>query len=300
MEVKKRKMASKSESIPNVCPECGGSIIYDPQKGEEVCNQCGLISTERALDYAHSGKRAYTMEEKRNRERTGAPISTLLPDMGLSTVIDRHNIENPDLKRAAKWNTRITWEKRNLLIASTELKRIGSNLNLPDHVKKTAFKLYKEAFEKKLLRGRSINGMIAACLYYAVRKHGTARTLQEILDESSAGDKEVRRCYSIIVRELRLKLPNSDPISLIPRYISQLELDAEIESLSKKILKVFMSRYSTSGKDPKGLVAGTIYLVCKKKGITLTQKEIADIVGVTEVTLRSRYKELVKKLNIVM
>ena len=289
---------TESKSFPNICPECGGHIIFIPQKGEEVCDQCGLISSERALDYAHSGKRAYTMEEKRSRERTGAPISTLLPDMGLSTVIDRNSIENPDLKRAAKWNTRITWEKRNLLIASTELKRISSNLDLPDHVKKTAFKLYKEAFENKLLRGRSINGMVAACLYYAVRKHNIARTLQEILTESSAGDKEVRRCYSIVIKELSLKLPTNDPISLIPRYISQLELDPEIESLSKKILKVFMTRFSTSGKDPKGLVAGAIYLVCKKKDIVLTQKEIADIVGVTEVTLRSRYKELVKKLKI--
>jgi len=300
MEVKNNKMSSKSENKTNVCPECGGSIIYIQEKGEEVCNQCGLISSERVLDYAHSGKRAYTTEEKKNRERTGAPISSLLPDMGLSTVIDRKNIENPDLKRAAKWNTRITWEKRNLLIASTELKRISSNLNLPDHVRKTAFSIYKTAFAKKLLRGRSINGMVAASLYYAVRKYGVARTLQEILDESSSKDKEVRRCYSILLKELKLRLPSSDPTSLIPRFIAQLNLGPDIESLSKKILKAFMNRFSTSGKDPKGLVAGSIYLVCKKKDIPLTQKEIADVVGVTEVTLRSRYKELVKKLNIMM
>jgi transcription initiation factor TFIIB len=293
-------MISDKSKISNTCIECGGSVIFVPEKGEEVCSQCGLIASERVLDYAHSGKRAYTMEEKRNRARTGAPISSLLPDMGLSTVIDRYAIENPDLKRAAKWNTRITWEKRNLLIASTELKRISSNLNLPGHVKKTAFRLYKEAFEKKLLRGRSINGMIAACLYYAIRKNNIARTFQEIMKESQVSDREVRRSYSTLVRELKLKLPNSDPVSLIPRYAAQLELDPEIESICKKILKSFISRFSTSGKDPKGLVAGAIYLVCKKKNIILTQKEIAEIVGVTEVTLRSRYKELVKKLNIMM
>ena len=34
----------------------------------------------------------------------------------------------------------------------------------------------------------------------------------------------------------------------------------------------------------------------KQKGFS--QKDIANVVGITEVTLRSRYKELVTKLNI--
>jgi len=63
-------------------------------------------------------------------------------------------------------------------------------------------------------------------------------------------------------------------------------------------LQLFTSKFSTSGKDPKGLCAGALYLVCKKMEKRISQKEIANIVGVTEVTLRSRYKDLVLKLNI--
>jgi len=59
-----------------------------------------------------------------------------------------------------------------------------------------------------------------------------------------------------------------------------------------------MGKFSTSGKDPKGLCAGALYLVCKIRNKKISQKEIANLVGVTEVTLRSRYKELTKKLNI--
>lgn len=293
-------METKSEinSLSNTCPECGGKIISIQSKGEIVCGQCGLVISERLLDIYHSGKRAFTKQEKEKRERTGSPISILLPDMGLSTVIDKNNIKNPDLKRAAKWNSRMTWDKRNMLIATTELKRIGSNLNLPGHIKKSAIRLYKEAFKKKLLRGRSINGMVAACLYFACREKKIPRTLQEILDETSVNAKNVRRCYRTIIRELNLKVPSTDPISLIPRFIAELNLDADVEKTTINILQTFISNYSTSGKDPKGLCAGALYLVCKVRNKRISQKEIANLVGVTEVTLRSRYKELIKKLNI--
>ena len=293
MEIK-----SDINNLSNSCSECGGKIISLQEKGEIVCGQCGLVISERILDIYHSGKRAFTKQEKEKRERTGSPISILLPDMGLSTVIDKSNIKNPDLKRAAKWNSRMTWDKRNMLIATTELKRIGSNLNLPDHIKKSAIRLYKEAFKKKLLRGRSINGMVAACLYFACREKKIPRTLQEILDETSINAKNVRRCYRTLIRELNLKVPSTDPISLIPRYIAELNLDADIEKTTIKILQTFMSKYSTSGKDPKGLCAGALYLISKVRNKRVSQKEIANLVGVTEVTLRSRYKELVRKLNI--
>ncbi|MHA1337236.1 MAG: transcription initiation factor IIB, partial [Promethearchaeota archaeon] len=87
-------------------------------------------------------------------------------------------------------------------------------------------------------------------------------------------------------------------IALIPRYIAELHLDIEIEKNTIKILQNYISKYSISGKDPKGLCAGALYLVCKVKNKRISQKEISNIVGVTEVTLRSRYKELIKKLNI--
>jgi len=218
--------------------------------------------------------------------------------MGLTTVIDRKNIKDPDLKRAVKWNTRITWEKRNILIATTELKRICSNLNLPNHIKFEAIKLYKDAFKKKLLRGRSINSMIAASIYLAIRLKRIPRTLQEILDESSESEKDIRRCYRVLIREFNIKSPNTEPSALIPTYIATLKLGPDIEINSTKIVNAYSERFSTSGKDPKGIVAGAIYLACRMKGLELTQKDIAEVVGVTEVTLRSRYKELSTKLKI--
>ncbi len=279
------------------CPECRGSTIDSHQRGEIVCQHCGLVISEKAVDITHSGIRAYSKQEKDKKERTGCPISILMPDIGLSTIIDRTKIKNPDLRRAAKWNTHLSWEKRNMLIAITELKRIGSNLNFPERVKKAAVRLYKEVFKKNLLRGRSINGMIAACAYYVCKQEKVPITLQEILDEASINDNIVKKCYKILVRELNLKSPHIDPVSLIPRYCADLGLNINVEKQSIKMLKSFIENTSICGKDPKGLCAGVIYLVSKLKNYKVSQKDISKVIGVTEVTLRSRYKEFLQNIT---
>lgn len=282
----------------NQCPECGGMVITIPERGEVVCEECGLVVDERSLDTAHNDKRAFTAQERKNRERTGSPISSLMPDIGMATVMDKRSIENPDLKRASKWDTRMSWKSRNLLMASTELKRIGTNLNLPNHVKELAFQNYKEAFKNQLLRGRSINAMVAASLYFAVRKKRVPITLEEILEETSSNPKDVKKSYYTLIKELGKKLPNRDPANMVSRYVSELGLDAEIETITRKILNKYKDVKATSGKDPKGLVAGAIYLACRLKNMIFTQKEIANAIGVTEVTLRSRFKDYVKTFNI--
>ncbi|MHA1687917.1 MAG: transcription initiation factor IIB [Promethearchaeota archaeon] len=281
----------------NRCPECFGNTMTIPERGETVCKQCGLVITEREVDIHHSGIRAYTKQDKEKKERNGCPISILMPDIGLSTIIDRTNIKNPDLRRASKWNTHLSWEKRNMLIAITELKRIGGNLNFPEHVKKAAVRLYKEVFKRNLLRGRSINGMIAACAYYVCKNERIPITLQEILNESSINENIVKRCYKILVSELKLKTTHLDPVSLIPRYCADLKLDIQIEKEAIRILKNFIKRVSISGKDPKGFCAGVIYLVAKLNNKKVSQKDIAQVIGVTEVTLRSRYKDLLKYIS---
>ncbi|MBN1803412.1 MAG: transcription initiation factor IIB family protein [Candidatus Lokiarchaeota archaeon] len=281
----------------SLCPECGGDTISIQERGETVCKHCGLVVGEKGLDISHSGIRAYTKQEKDKKERTGCPISILMPDIGLSTIIDRAKIKNPDLRRAAKWNTHLTWEKRNMLIAITELKRIGGNLNFPERVKKAAIRLYKEVFKRKLLRGRSINGMVAACSYFVCKEEKVPITLQEILDEASINANIVKKCYKILVRELNLKSQHVDPVSLIPRYCADLGLDIEVEKEAIKILQNFIDKTSICGKDPKGLCAGAIYLVAKLKNKKVSQKEISNIISVTEVTLRSRYKDLLRNIS---
>jgi transcription initiation factor TFIIB len=280
-------------ATPTTCPECGSTeIIEDAQRGESICASCGLVLKDHALN-SEQERRAFTTEERAKRVRTGAPITNLLPDMGLTTIIDTPSPENQRLWRAVKWQNRLPWSKRNVLIATTEIKRIAGILNLPQDVKETAAQIYKKAFNKKLLRGRSIKAMVAACVYYACRASKIPRTLQEILEQTTVDGKELRKAYRTLIKELGLKVPSLDPSSLVAKYTSELNLTQQAEQRVMEILHVIRNERFIAGKDPKGLVAAAIYIAARETGDPRSQQEVAKVVGITEVTLRSRAKVFV-------
>ena len=59
-----------------------------------------------------------------------------------------------------------------------------------------------------------------------------------------------------------------------------------------------MDEELTSGKGPTGVAAAALYIAAVLENEKRTQRDIADVVGVTEVTIRNRYKDLVEKLGI--
>ncbi len=293
-------MVVEIEAISNICPECQGYVISNNERGEVVCENCGLVINEKRVDISHSGIRAYNRNEKDKKESMGSPMSILMPNNSLSTIIYKRKIRNPDLKRAVKWDSQLTWENRNLLVAITELKRIGTNLNFPERIKRAAVLLYKEVVKKNIVRGRSIHGMITACAYYVCKDEKIPITFKEILNETAVNIRNIKRCYKILIQELNLKSPQLDVVSLIPRYCAELELDIEIEKEAVKLLSTFMTKLATCGKDPKGYCAAAIYFIAKFKNIPLTQKQVSTVIGVTKVTLRARYKELLNGFKLSM
>lgn len=281
------------------CPECTSyNIIIDQARGESVCATCGLVLSHHLIDSSREGRRAFSHSEKSKRDQTGSPVSALLPDLGLTTVIDTNTPLSHRMKRIIKWNTRMSWSNRNMLIAATEIKRIGGLLNLPLRVKEYAAKIYRQAFKLKLLRGRSIKSMVAACLYYSCRAERIPRTMQEILKFSDSNARDVRRCYRTIIRELKLNVPTLDPILLVPKYIATLQLNNDVEKSAIKIIKFYRKRYNVAGRDPKGILAAAIYVSCLYHNTPRSQSRIAKTIQVTEVTLRSRFKEISKFVKI--
>jgi len=291
-----KTLASFKSEEHVLCPECQQQPIYDAVRGEFTCTTCGLVIADHMVDLGLSGRRSFNADEKAKRDTKGAPIVTsLMPDLGLSTVIDTTHFNlSQRMRRVFKWNTRMSWSKRNFLIATTEIKRIGALLNLPQHVKELAASVYRKAFNASLLRGRSINAMVAAALYYACRVEKVPRTLQEILNESIIEAREVHRCYQTMVTELKLTVPVIDPLIMIPKFVAALDLSNEVEKTTTQIVRVYLKHNSLSGKDPKGFISAAIYLACQHHKELRSQYQISKIIGVTEVTLRARYKEMTK------
>lgn len=275
-----------------MCPECGSTnIIKDWERAELVCSNCGLVLMESIIDNNHSDKRAYTAEERKQREHRGAPLSPMLSNYGLTTKIDTKQC-NGKLKRIKQWNERLTWAQRNLLIATNEIRRIGALLALPKQVEENAAILYRKVFKLQLLRGRSINSFVPSCVYLSCRINKIPRTLNEICKISKSRAKTIRHSTHIIVRELNLKISALSASDLIPGLINKLHLSNDTEKRALEIIKEGEDSGSMLGKDPKGVAAAAIYIACMENGERRSQSVISEKTGITEVTLRNRYKEL--------
>jgi len=293
------------------CPECGSTYLSrDHSRAELVCKNCGLVIDEDFIDYGPEW-RAFDSDQREKRARTGAPMTYTIHDKGLSTMISWKNRDSygksiptrnrAQLYRLRKWQRRIRISnstERNLATALSALDRMASGMGLPRTVRETAAMIYRKAVLKKLIRGRSIEGVSAAALYAACRQCNVPRTLNELSNASSMSRKDIGRTYRYITRELGLKLMPTSPQDYIPRFCSALKLSADVQAKTLEILQEATRRELTSGRGPTGIAAASIYIASVLCGERRTQREVAETAGVTEVTIRNRYKELSEKLNI--
>ncbi len=293
------------------CPECGSThLVRDYERGELVCMDCGLVIDDSYIDQGPEW-RAFDSEQMDSRARTGAPMTYTIHDKGLSTEISWKNKDSygktiptrsrAQLYRLRKWQKRIrvsNSSERNLSQALQELERMASNLGLPSDVRETAAVIYRKAVKQNMIRGRSIEGVVAASIYAACRMLGIPRTLEEIASVTRIKKREIGRVYRIMVRELKLNIYPTNPEDYIDRFCSKLKLSGEVKAKAYEIIKMAKEKDVISGRGPTGVAAAAIYIAAILMGERRTQREVAEVAGVTEVTIRNRYKELVEKLNL--
>ncbi|MBN1502856.1 transcription initiation factor IIB [Candidatus Woesearchaeota archaeon] len=288
------------------CPECGGiNLFWNKEKGEVICKDCGLVVEDKMIDFGQEW-REFDAESAEKRRRTGAPITYTQYDQGLGTEVGRkadlYSLEKRNKNkffRLRKWQYRIsTAIERNLKLALAELKRVSSYLKLPKSVEEEAARIYTLAVQRGLVRGRSMESVVAGALYAACRRHEVPRTLDELSEASGIEKKEVGRTYRFITRELSITILPSNPCDYIPRFASSLKLTAKTQSKAVEIIEEAQKAELTSGRGPTGIAAAGLYVAALINGEKRTQREVADVAGVTEVTIRNRYKELLEKLDL--
>ena len=156
------------------CPECASKNIYrDQERGETTCRDCGLVIEDRMVDFSQEW-RDFDDDGGVSKRRTGAPSSQTQFDQGLGTEVgttaDFYKLgsdsERNKFFRLRKWNIRIsTAIERNLKVALAELKLVSSFLKLPKSVEEEAARVYRLAVQKGLVRGRSMESVVAGALY---------------------------------------------------------------------------------------------------------------------------------------
>lgn len=287
------------------CPECDSvDLTYDDHRGEIICNECGLIVEEKMVDTGQDVGGQFDKSDKKGRG--GAPMSLQKFDKGLTTnvgeISDIYKLEAGQTRkflRLKKWQERVSTSiERNLRLAMAELRRVASFLTLPSVVRDEASRVYNFVLQRGLVRGRSMESVIAACIYAACRSYNIPRTLDEIASASDVERKEIGRTYRFIVRKLKIKVTPSSPKDYVSRFSSILHLSSKAQNHALKILKKADISELTSGRGPAGVAAAALYVAALINDEKKTQREVADVAGITEVTIRNRYKELIDRLDL--
>ena len=291
----------------SACNNLTQRTITDPESGEIICSNCGIVILDRIEDYVHEERRAHSMEEVYARSRTGAPASLAFHDKGLCTIIGKANIDAsgkvldasvlPQIEKLRKWNAWVNVHKssdRNLRRAFQRLDVLKDKLGLTDSiVEKTAY-MFRKVHERQLVRGRTIDGMLAAAVYIVCREMGTSITLKDIAVASNLTYKDISRNYGVLVFELDIKIPLVDPMKCIVKVASRLGINERTKKRAMGIMNEVIKKEMSSGKVPMGLAGAVLYLTCQMAGQYVSQTSIAAASGVTEVTIRNRFKDLMK------
>ncbi|MFX1392808.1 MAG: transcription initiation factor IIB family protein [Promethearchaeota archaeon] len=274
--------------------------------GNRLCLNCGMIYQK---EFVGNERRAYTIEEIQNRKRT----EPRWRDFGPRTMLPNTKTDSKGKSIGAKeqalfsrlskiQNSLISSIERNFWEAKPKLKMLCSKLNIPEYISDSAWKIYSLVAKKKLTMGRSINGFIAGALYAAIRVHDFPRLLDEVCEASLTPRRTVHRSLAMIIREvlpeLNLKYQPITAESLVFRFGNELELPMVIQKCAISMLKqASQNGLKRTGKDPKGLAAACIYIAAKDGAMRKTQSRVAEIAKITEVTLRSRAKQIRNKLS---
>ena len=313
---RKNDISSHSRTLCSICKR-NDKIVTDPQSGEIICGNCGAVIMDKDEDISHLERRMFGSKEggylDYTRARTGAPTSLAKHDMGLATVIGRGNKDasgqkldqsiSSAMQRLRMWDFRVqqnnTPSHRNLRAAFNLLNTLKNKLGLSDTIVEKIAYIYRKAQEMGFVRGRSISAVLAAAVYIAYRDLEVPKTMKDIAVASNLKRKNIARVYRQLILELDYKVPNPDPVKCIARLANNTNLSEKTKRQAFNIMKEVTENEISAGKDPMGVAATVLYISCIKTGENISQKEISNAAGITDVTLRNRFRDLRNQITVL-
>ena len=205
-----------------------------------------------------------------------------------------------ELQRAASRGS-ASRSERNLLQAFRDISSWCDQFSLPKTISDIAKQLYKRSDEEKLLRGKPLEAVIAACIFIACRKAHVPRTFREICNLTHVSKKVLGQCYKQLEQAFNLAPSASDrsanpatagtgPEDLLVRYCNHLDLPPNVQPICSDIIVKARDLGIALGRSPISVAGGAIYFTCHLLGKPKSMKDISAVAGVSEATIKLVYR----------
>jgi transcription initiation factor TFIIB len=181
--------------------------------------------------------------------------------------------------------------------ANRDIKEMAERLNVDNSIASKAQFVFHKIHTEKLIKGRSNDAIIAACMYIACRQESVPRTFKEICTVSKSSKRDIGRCFKTILKTIQS--PTNVNTQMIPtissddyfaRFCGRLGLPISVQKLASNIANRANALNLVNGKSPISLAAASIYMAVLHLDISKTPKDIADGSGVAENTIKQTYK----------
>ncbi|CAJ0939744.1 unnamed protein product, partial [Mesorhabditis belari] len=273
-------------------------LIEDPRAGDVICPECGLVVGDRLVDVGTEWRSFSNENSGNDPSRVGAPENPLLSNGDLSTHIAvGYGASDSDQSLANAQRKTMNNADRQMNAAIGVIRDMSDRIHLPRNIQDIAAKIFKDILDTKALKGKNNEAQAAACLYIACRKEGVPRTFKEICAVSRVSKKEIGRCFKMIIRVMETSLEQITSSDFMSRFCGNLGLPMPIQVCATRIAKMAVEMDLVAGRSPISIAAAAIYMAAQASSEKRTAKEIGDIAGAAEVTVKQTYKLLLPKAS---
>jgi transcription initiation factor TFIIB len=292
------------------CNECGNeTLLEDKKQGDIICKECGLVLISHSIDFS-SEWRIFNDDQKNNDpNRVGNPLHPLL-ESNAGTIISKGlGYSNSLNDRLIKTQNQSNVQKTDRFLSHTfsKINVVLEKTNLFKGIQKRVEELFKLYFDYLTLRsdGSRIRyslrkdetiSSIAASIFIVSRNEGIPRTFKEIHETTKVSKKEIGARVRAIERSLRgvkiSKIRNTE--DFISRFCSKLGLPFFVSKLADNLAKYVREKKGLYGRNYVSISAASIFILSQfpQTKFKCSAKEIADVAGISENTLRITYKAM--------
>lgn len=294
-EEKKKTQAARPGGVH--CPQHPNQqLVEDYHAGDMVCPDCGLVVGDRVIDVGSEWRTFSNEKSSTDRSRVGAAENPLLEGKELSTYISTASLKpgsGDSNSGYSKWQkSGMLPSDRSLVTAFREISTMADRLNLPKSIVERCNSLFKQVHEEKHLKGRANDAVAAACLYIACRQEEVPRSFKEICAVSRHPKKEIGRCFKLIRQATNTQVNTVSTSDFMSRYCTNLSLPPNVQKAASYIAQKAVELDLAPGRVYLSIAAAAIYMASQASDVKKTQKEVGDVVGVADSTIRQSYRLL--------